>query len=187
MSDEKPRRLWAIIKNAVTWGVTWGALGTAVATVFRLNDKIPFVNALLDGIGMGVRIGVVGAFTGAAFAAFISLAYRGKNLREISPLRFGTGGAILAGAFVPAWMETMSLLTGGGLVPFDLINGDIVYSALFGGITAAGTMIMAQRDEVKNPDTVQDLLERMDTQSLGAGTAGYHDTRSTSRETRDRI
>jgi hypothetical protein len=172
MSNEKPRRLWAIIRNAVTWGITWGALGTAVATVFRLNDKIPFVNALLDGIGMGVRIGVAGAFTGAAFAAFISLAYRGKNLREISPLR---------------WMETMSLLTGGGLVPFHLINGDIVYSALFGGITAAGTMIMAQRDEVKNPDTVQDLLERMDTQSLGAGTAGYHDTRATSRETRDRI
>jgi hypothetical protein len=188
MSDEnKPNRLRAIFKNAVVWGVVWGALGSAVATVFRLNDKIPFGNALLDGIGMGIRIGVVGALTGAAFATFMSLAYRGKRLREISALRFGIGGAVLAGVFVPAWMETMSLLTGGGLVPFNLVSGDIVYSALFGGITAAGTILLAQRHEEKNPDTVQDVLERMESQTLGSGAAGYEDTRARSQETRDRI
>ncbi len=169
------------------WGAVWGALGSAVATVFRLNDRIPFPGALLDGIGMGIRIGVAGALTGAAFATFISIAYRGKSLREISWLKFGIGGAILAGAFVPAWMETMSLMTGGGLVPFNLINGDIVLSTLFGGITAAGTMILAQHDEAKNPETVEGLLERMETQSLGAGAGEYRDTRIQSREARDRI
>ena len=188
MSDEsKPRRLRAIFKNAVMWGAVWGALGSAVATVFRLNDKIPFLGALLDGIGMGIRIGVVGAFTGAAFAAFISAAYRGRNLREISWLKFGIGGAILAGAFVPAWMETMSLITGGGFVPLKFITDDIVFSTLFGGITAAGTMLLAQHDEAKNPETVHGLLERMETQSLGAGAAEYQDTRIRSQETHDRV
>jgi hypothetical protein len=68
-------------------------------------------------------------------------------------------GGIFTGLFVAAWMETMSLLTGGGLVPFNLINDDIVLSTLFGGITAAGTMILAHRDEAKNPVTVEELLD----------------------------
>lgn len=175
MPDEsKGRRLRAVFKNVVTWGVTWGVLGSAVAALIRLSDKIPFGHALLDGLGMGIRIGVVGAITGAAFSTFISMAYRGKRLAEISAARFGTGGAILGGLFVPAWLETMSLLTGGGLVPLHLVSDDFVFSAVFGGITAAGTMMLAKRDEAKNPTTVEELLGRMERQSLGeGGTAGY--------------
>jgi hypothetical protein len=33
----------------------------------RLMDRLPFGIALLDGLGMGIRIGVAGAITGAAF------------------------------------------------------------------------------------------------------------------------
>ena len=170
MSDEnKPGRLRAIFKNALVWGAGWGALGTTVASIFRLNDNIPLWQAILDGIGMGVRIGVVGGLAGAAFAAFISVAYRGKRLAEISWLKFGLGGLILGGLFVPAFLETMSILTGGGFVPLRFITDDILYSALFGGITAAGTMKLAQMDEVKNPVTVQELLEKMEQQTLGPG------------------
>jgi hypothetical protein len=182
MSDEnKGRRRRAVFKNAVMWGVTWGALGSAVATVFRLNDKIPFGHAVMDGIGMGVRIGVVGALAGAAFSAFISVAYRGKRLAEISWARFGIGGAILAGLFVPTWLETASILTGGGLVPLNLVTDDIIFSTVFGGITAAGTMILAQRHEAKNPVTVDELLERMENQSLGPGEAAAHAARERQR------
>ena len=92
-------------------------------------------------------------------------------LSEISWLRFGIGGAVLAGLFVPSFLQTMNLLTGGGLVPWSLVFDDAVYSGLFGGITAAGTMILAQRDEAKHPVTVEDLLERMERQSLAAGEA----------------
>ena len=167
--EKKSRRFWAGFKNAVTWGVIWGALGTAVATVFRLSDNIAFPFAVLDGIGMGIRIGVVGALAGAAFSTFMSIAYRGKRLSEISAAKFGIGGAIVGGLFVPAWMQSLSLLTGGGLVPFNLINSDIVLSTLFGGITAAGTMILAQRDEAKNPVTVEQLLNQMERESLAPG------------------
>lgn len=171
MSDEtKPGRLKAIFRNAVAWGAGWTALGTAVATIFRLGDKIPFPLALLDGLGMGVRIGFAGAITGAAFAVFISTVYRGKRLAEISALRFGAGGLVLAGLFVPLFLETMSIITGGGLVPFRLVADDMIYSALFGGITAAGSMKLAQLDESKNPVTFGDILERMEQQqSLNAG------------------
>jgi hypothetical protein len=175
MPDEnKGRRRRAVFRNAVTWGITWGALGTVVASLMRLSDKIPFGYALLDGLGMGIRIGVVGAITGAAFSTFISVAYRGRRLAEISAVRFGIGGAILAGLFVPASLETLSFLTGGGLVPLNLVTDDLVFSAVFGGITAAGTMLLAKHDEAKNPATVEELLGRMEPQSLSeGGTAGF--------------
>ena len=173
-SEYRFRRLRATFRNSVVWGVVWGTFGSAVATVMRIYDHIPFGYAVRDGIGMGIRIGFVGGIAAAAFFAFISIAYRGKRLSEISWLRFGIGGAIVAGLFVPGFLETMSLLTGGGVVPWHLVSGDFVYSALFGGITAAGTMILAQRDEAAHPVTVEQLLDRMERESLGAGEAtGY--------------
>lgn len=41
-------------------------------------------------------------------------------------------------------MQTMNFLSGQS-VPWNLIADDIVMAALFGGITAAGTMKLAQR------------------------------------------
>ncbi|MES2521734.1 MAG: hypothetical protein V4617_03465 [Gemmatimonadota bacterium] len=170
MSDERPfGRLRAAFKNATVWGVAWGALGTGVATAMRLSDGIPMLNAIGDGVGMGIRIGIAGAVTGAAFSAFVSLAYRGKRLREISPVRFGIGGAILAGLFVPAFLQTMNLLSGEGMVAWSLVIDDILYSTLFGGITAAGTMRLAQRDA--DAVSVHDLPGRAPGDLLGEGEA----------------
>jgi hypothetical protein len=163
------RRLKAIFRSAVAWGVTWGALGSVWATLMRIGDNIPFPMAILDGIGMGIRIGFGGGLAGAAFATFISLAYRGRKLGEISTVKFGVGAAIFAGAFIPVWMQTMSLISGGGLVPFNLIDTDIIYSALFGGITAAGTMALAKRDAAQNPE----LSSGNDPDLLNRGAGGW--------------
>lgn len=182
MPDEnRPNRLRAAFNNAVVWGIGWGALGTTWAFIRRVGDNIPFPNSLLDAIGMGIRIGIVGGIVGAAFAVFISSAYRGKRLSEINWVRFGIRGMILAGLFVPTFLETMSVLSGDGFVPLNLITDDIVFSALFGGITAAGTMKLAQLHDEKNPVTVQELLERMETQAIGAGEAAEIATRQRGR------
>ena len=133
MSEESRfPRLRAAIRNSVAWGVVWGGIGTAVASAMRLANNIPFGRALVDGLGMGIRIGFMGGIVGAAFFAFIGIAYRGKRLSEISWKRFGIGGAVLAGLFVPAFLQTMNLLTGGELVPWNLVFDDVVFSALFG-------------------------------------------------------
>jgi hypothetical protein len=169
MSDKSTlSRLRGAFKNAIVWGVSWGALGTVVTSTMRFMDKIPPANAILDAIGMGIRIGFMGGIAGAAFAAFISLAYRGKRLSEISWARFGLGAAVLIGLFVPAFLETMNLLTGGHLVALSLVADDFLFSAAFAGITAAGTMKLAQSDETRNPVTVQSLLERMEAEQLSA-------------------
>jgi hypothetical protein len=164
-------RLRAAFRNAVVWGVGWGAFGTVVATAMRLIDKIPLGGAMLDGLGMGIRIGFMGALAGTAFFAYIAAAYRGKRLSEISWVRFGIGGAILCGLFVPGFLQTMNLLTGGHIVPWNLVFDDLIFSAAFGGITAAGTMLLAQRYDAAYPVTVEDLLDRMERQSLGAAEA----------------
>lgn len=172
MSEEKRfPRLRAIFRNAAVWGVGWGAIGSAVAMTMRFIDNIPFRNAVLDGIGMGIRIAFIGAIAGTAFFAFISLAYRGKRLRDIGWVRFGVGGAILAGLFVPSFLQTMNLISDGALVPWRLVLDDAVFSAVFGGITAAGTMFLAQRYEAAHPITVQELLDRMERQTLSVGEA----------------
>ena len=169
MPDEnRLTRLRATFRNSVVWGLAWGAFGTAGASAMRFIDKIPLGKALIDGLGMGIRIGIMGAIAGAVFFGYISIAYRGKRLSEISWLRFGLGGAAVAGLFVPGILQTLNFLTG-ELVPWHLVMDDAVYSALFGGITAAGTMILAQRDEAAHPVTVEELLDRMERQSLGAG------------------
>jgi len=68
----------------------------------------------------------------------------------------------------------MNLLTGGEMVPWNLVGDDSVFSAIFGGITAAGTMLLAQRHEAAYPVTVEDLLDRMERQSLSPGDAPLH-------------
>lgn len=167
-------RLRAAFRNAVVWGVGWGALGTVIASAMRVADKIPLGHALLDGLGMGIRIGIMGAIAGTAFFAFLAAAYRGKRLSEISWVRFGIGGAIVCGLFVPAFLQTMNVLTGGSMVPWHLVFDDLVFSVIFGGITAGGTMLLAQRHEAAYPVTVEELLDRMERQSLGEGAAeGY--------------
>src|SRR6476659_2774096 len=173
-SESRFPRLRAALRNAAVWAVGWGAIGTVVASTMRIIDKIPLGWALLDGLGMGIRIGVMGAIAGTAFFAFIAAAYRGKLLSEISWVRFGIGGAIVCGLFVPLFLQTMNLLTGGGLVPWNLVWDDSVFSAIFGGVTAAGTMLLAQRHEAAYPVTVEDLLDRMERQSLSPGEAPLH-------------
>jgi hypothetical protein len=151
MKDENVgRRVRGAVKNAVVWGVAWSALAFVTILALRtLGVVVPFWIDWLDALGMSLRLGVMGGITGGAFSLFISQIYRGRRLSEISWARFGVGGGILAGLFVPTVLLMANLLTGGGVLPFDAIRSDIVIAALFGGIAAGGSMWLAQRAEAR--------------------------------------
>ena len=142
------RRLTGAAKNAVVWGAAWFAL--AFVTIIGLRTigvVVPAEIGALDAIGMAIRVGIVGGMAGGAFAAFISLFYRGRRLSEINWMRFGLGGAILAVLFMLAWFAIGNLATGDGFPAFDDIFSDVIMAAVFGGIAAGASMWLAQRGE----------------------------------------
>ena len=152
------RRLAGALRNGVVWGAAWFGLAMAGFGVLWLVKDNPV--SLLDAIGMSIRIGIVGGLTGGAFAAFISFFYRGKRLSDISPVRFGIGGGIVALAFMMAWLGLGNLLTGGSVPPWQDINSDLFYATLFGGIAAGASMWLAQRAPALS-DGGEDELDRL--------------------------
>jgi hypothetical protein len=140
------RRLTGAVKNGVVWGVAWSAL--AFATIIGLRTigvVVPAEIGVLDAIGMAIRIGIAGGVAGGVFALFISWFYRGRRLSEISPVRFGLGGAIVAELFMLAFFAIANLASGEGFPALEYILSDLVIAAAFGGITAGASMWFAQR------------------------------------------
>lgn len=140
------RRLTGAAKNAVVWGVTWSTL--AFATILGLRTigvVVPAEITVLDAIGMAVRIGIAGGMAGAVFALFISLLYRGRRLSEISWVRFGLGGAVVAELFMLAFFAIGNLASGDGFPPLGDILSDLIIAAVFGGVAAGASMWLAQR------------------------------------------
>ncbi|HEX6746157.1 MAG TPA: hypothetical protein VF092_02500 [Longimicrobium sp.] len=144
--DDFLKRLKGAVKNAVVWGAAWFALTVVTVAVLHAAGVVASRGPWpLDAIFMGMRVAVMGAIAGGFFSALISLLYRGRRLAEISWVRFGLGGGIVAGLFVPAFMVTASLLSGGGIPRLGAIGSDVLLAALFGGVTAGGSMWLAQR------------------------------------------
>ena len=142
-AEDKFVAVRAAARNAMAWGVAWGFLGLALFSVLRLLGVISR-GTLLDGVGLGVRFGVFGVLAGAAFSTVIRLAYRGRCLADISWVRFGIVGGVVTAVFVPLAMQAMNVLTGGSMVPWDLVTDDAVITGLFGAVAAGGSLKLAQ-------------------------------------------
>jgi hypothetical protein len=151
------RRLRAIFRNAVVWGAGWGTLGFLTTLVLEATGAVKGVG-VLDAVGMGVRIGVVGGVAGVLFSSLISVAYRGKRIQDISWVKFGLGGAVVSAVGLPLFMQTASLLTGGGLVPWRHLYSDIALFAVFGGAAAALSMKLAQVAAAKPDESGEPTL-----------------------------
>jgi hypothetical protein len=129
-----------------------GVLGFATTLTLGFAGVVDGVG-LLDALGMGIRIGVVGGVAGALFSSVISVFYRGRSIRDISWVRFGLGGAVVSAVGLPLFMETMSIMTGGGPVPWRNIATDVVLFAAFGGVAAALSMKLAHIAAKRDADT----------------------------------
>lgn len=155
MLENRSRRLRAVLRNAVTWGAAWAAAGGALVAGVSLFDPALAAESLPARIGLsllggamwGVRFGIIGAVIGAAFAAVVRAGYRGRRLADISPVKFGLLGAVVGGVGVPLWLQTMNVLTGGAPIAWGLVTDDAVWSTLFGGAAAAGSILLARRAE----------------------------------------
>jgi hypothetical protein len=97
-----------------------------------------------DVLRLASRLGVVGVFAGAAFAGAMSVLYRGRHLSEINAVRFGIGGGLISGLFIPPFFQLLNILSGTGPIPWRLLLDDVPWVTVFGAVAAAGSLKLAQ-------------------------------------------
>jgi hypothetical protein len=138
------RRLRGALGNAVAWGACWAAVTLAVHVGFAiLGDGFSWPEAWRA----AVRNGVVGGIVSAAFSGLVGLLYRGRRLSEISWVRFGAGGAVVAGLVLPAIMFVGRTISGDGPLPMEKWIASALVAAAFGGVAAGASMKLAQRGD----------------------------------------
>lgn len=153
MSEWRGGRSWAVLRNALTWGVAWAIAGGAIVGVLNLFSPNPAIdslperlgNAIMGAVAWGVRFGVIGAIVGTMFAAAIRFGYRGRRVSDISPVGFTLLGALVGGVGVPLFLQMMNVLTGGAPIAWNLVSDDAVICGVFGAAAAAGSILMARR------------------------------------------
>ena len=153
LSDERSWPIRAVLRNALTWGAAWAAVGGAITFLLGLFTSNPAVESLPErlglavagGIAWGVRFGVAGAVIGTLFSTAIRLAWRGRRIADIHPLRFALLGAVVGGAGVPLYLQIMNILSGSGPLPGDLVLTDAVLGVVLGAAVAGGSILLARR------------------------------------------
>lgn len=151
------RRLRGAFGNALVWGAGWFTAALVLFGALRVVGVFAF--PWTDVLEYAVRAGIVGVVAGGAFSSVIRLLYHGRRLSEISWVRFGIGGAVATGLFVPVFFQLMNLLSGDGLVPWELVLDDALLTAVFGGVVAGGSLKLAQHAEAALPAGAQDQID----------------------------
>ena len=170
MTDNRSRGVRAVMRNAVTWGAAWGLAGGAIVTVLSLFFPGSGVESLVERLGMailsgiswGIRFGIAGAVIGTVFSSVIRLAYRGRRLADINPLRFALLGGVVGGVGVPLFLQTMNVLSGDGPVAWGLVTDDAIWATVFGAAAAAGSILLARRADALVQGPPRDQLEHVD-------------------------
>ncbi len=153
------RRLRGALGNALVWAAGWFTAAFGLFTVLKLVGVAP-EGATWEGlVRMAAMVGVMGGLAGTAFATFIGLRYRGRRLSEISWVRFGLGGAVVTGLFVPSFIIVARLIAGDPALPLEALVDDAVLGVVFGGVAAGGSLWLAQRVAPQLPDADRDQLD----------------------------
>ncbi len=165
-ADSTVRRLRGAFGNALVWGAGWFAAALAAFGALRVVGilTVPWADVLVT----ASKAGIIGSVAGGAFSSVIRLLYHGRRLSEISWVRFGIGGGVVAGLFVPVFLQLMNWLSGDGLVPLELVLDDGLLAAVFGGAAAGGSLKLAQRVDTSLPGGTEHQVDRLATRRTQA-------------------
>jgi len=135
------------------WGALWGVIGAAIGLVVGVVNPSAWVYNPVAVWAMG--IGAYGAISGLGFAALLSLGEGSKLLRELSLRRVAFWG-VLGSAAVPLLFGALGFFDAGiGL--WDIL-GAVGLTGTLGGTFASGSVAIARRAELAQPDDLS-LLE----------------------------
>ena len=143
----------------MVWGTAWFGAGFALWTfIYLMGVPLPSPDPWRFILYVAANFGVGGVLAGGAFSAFLRVAYRDRSLLEIRVGRFALGGAVIAGLFSSTLTALARMSIGTAMPLGDLILMG-VFGAFLGGVTAGGTIKLAQRATRKLSGAVVDALE----------------------------
>ena len=150
------RRLRGTLGNALVWGVGWFACALAVFAAQRILGIAPASDSWVGALQSAAKFGVMGAIAGAAFFTFVTLRYHGRRISEIGWVRFGIGGGVFAGLFVPAFIVVARLLSGEGFLPLQNLLANGLVAGVLGAVAAGGSLKLTQLAGALFPGRSQD-------------------------------
>ena len=140
------RRLRGLLGVGATWGVLWGGIGSVIGLIIGLID--PGAGSLGYPVTVwGLGMAAYGAVSGIGFGALLSLGEGSKVLRELSLRRTALWG-VLGSALVP--LAFMSFFDPG--TAWTEIFGAMVTTGALGGVFAPGSVAIARRAALAEPD-----------------------------------
>lgn len=146
------RRLRGMFGMGLTWAVGWAIVMFIIGTIIGVVDP-DSIDAGEEPWRMAAIVALVGFLSGTAFAAIFASAERRRKVRELSVLRSAVWGA-LGGAVLP-------LLT--------TMNDSILTNTMpLGALFAAGTVAIARRAALREPEPVEQLPSDADHPRLHA-------------------
>ncbi len=140
------RRLRGALGNALVWGTGWFMAAYGLFTGYALlssRTPLSWVFSFMAFLG-AVRIGVVGALTGALFSAYVAANFRHRKLQDISAGRFALGAGLVTA--LPFLVISLwgNLTTGWPFFLRDALE-PLLYYAPIGVITGYGSLKLAKR------------------------------------------
>jgi hypothetical protein len=156
------RRLRGIVTMSLLWGVAWGVAGGVVGLWFhhRIEHSWHDVLVFKDGVRVWVpawlaalrsarSAAMSGAMCGALFALVLMIAERRRaGVRAVSigrTLAWGALGVAAVGTTYLLASRYDAALARHLFSPFFLTAGQVVASAVFGGLLAASAVALARR------------------------------------------
>lgn len=137
------KRLRGALGNAVFWGVAWFVIGFVVIAAERLlaSGTIFFPGL----IAQSVFAGFIGSITGGVFSAYVAARFRHMRVEDLKAGQFALGGALI-GVLSALLMQLLGF--GASIIIREDLLVLVWAMAIFGtigGVTAIGTIKMAQR------------------------------------------
>lgn len=136
------KRIRGWLGNALVWGAGWSLVTIPIMGVLHLMGLDYFPSGLATLIAKNLF--AMGFVAGGAFSTYLGLAYRNRGFDELRPRRFALVGAVFSVLLVPTFtfLPGLGMLLGGSFN--GAVAGGIALAAALGGVTAFGTVKIAQ-------------------------------------------
>lgn len=138
------QRLRGAFGNAVVWGVGWVLAGVAmISVVYALG--FAGGRTFLESVGAAASsFGVLGFLAGGTFSIYLGSIGTRKKLHELSAGRTAVVAGLLTAVSVPLFRVGIQAFGLSFIVPIEVIVLTSVLPGALGGLTAFGTIKVAQ-------------------------------------------